>query len=234
MSDDLPPEGEGRPQLVAFDIAGTIIEDRDEVPDAFLGALRAQGVEVTAAELAPWRGASKREVLRVFLERQYGKDDPGNAGRLESGYVDFRRRLEARYREGGVVPIPDVDATFAWLRERGIRIALTTGFYRQVADLILEAAGWKHAVDASICSDEVVQGRPAPYMIFRAMEATGVIDVRRVAAIGDTPLDMLAGTHAGARWVVGVLSGSIAIETLGAAPHTHILSSVAALPELWP
>jgi phosphonatase-like hydrolase len=243
MIDDLPFAGEARPQLVVFDIAGTIIEDGDQVPDAFRGALHAQQVAVTAAELEPWRGASKREVLRAFLERHYGTGDPGNAARLEQAYADFRQRLEAGYRDGGVTPIPGAEATFAWLRERGIRLALTTGFYRQVADLILEAAGWQRApdaargqgfFDATVCSDEVAQGRPAPYMIFRVMEATGVTDVRRVATVGDTALDLLAGTHAGLRWVVGVLSGSQEVETLGAAPHTHLLPSVAMLPRLWP
>jgi phosphonatase-like hydrolase len=243
MIDDLPSVAAGRPQLVAFDIVGTILEDGDQVPDAFLGALRAQHVAVTATELQPWRGASKRQVLRAFLERYYEPGDPGNAGRLESAYADFRQRLEASYRDGGVTPIPGVEATFAWLREQGIQIALTTGLYRRVTDLVLQAAGWQQGVvDATICSDEVAQGRPAPYLIFRAMEATGVTDVRRVAAVGDTALDLLAGTHAGVRWVIGVLPGSgrsgggarQAIETLGMAPHTHILSSVAVLPRLWP
>jgi phosphoglycolate phosphatase-like HAD superfamily hydrolase len=88
------------------------------------------------------------------------------------------------------------------------------------------------AIDASICSDEVPLGRPAPFMIFRAMEATGVTDVRCVIKVGDTALDLLAGRNAGVRGVVGVLSGSQSEEELRSAEPTHILPSVAALPEL--
>ena len=75
-------------------------------------------------------------------------------------------------------------------------------------------------------------GRPAPYMIFEAMARLGVGDVRGVLAVGDTPLDLQAGTRAGCGGVIGVLSGSHTIETLGPVRHTHIIASVADLPEL--
>ena len=50
-------------------------------------------------------------------------------------------------------------------------------------------------------------GRPAPYMIFRAMEAVGVTQWREVINVGDTPLDLQAGTNAGVLGVAGVLTG---------------------------
>jgi len=219
--------------LVVFDMAGTTIEDSGQVVAAFTTALRVNQVPVTEDEIQSWRGASKREVLRHFVERQFGRDDPDNATRIERAYAEFRRCLERAYRTEGARAIDGADRTFAWLHEQGIKIALTTGFYRQVTDIILEAAGWgPDAVDATVCSDEVSQGRPAPYMIFRAMELTGVIDVRRVVKVGDTALDLLAGTNAGARGVVGVLSGSQTIEQLGSVEHTHIIPSVADLPTL--
>ena len=54
----------------------------------------------------------------------------------------------------------------------------------------------------------------------------------RVAAIGDTVLDLQAGSNAGAGWVIGVLSGAHDAETLGRTPHTHLLPSIAELPSL--
>ena len=69
-------------------------------------------------------------------------------------------------------------------------------------------------------------------MIFRAMEAAGVGDVRQVVNVGDTPLDLQAGTRAGVRGVVGVLTGTHDRESLQREPHTHIISGVEDLPEL--
>ena len=60
--------------------------------------------------------------------------------------------------------------------------------------------------DTVVCGSDVPAGRPAPYMIFRAMERLGVTDVARVLVAGDTPRDLEAGTNSGAAMVVGVLS----------------------------
>jgi len=80
--------------------------------------------------------------------------------------------------------------------------------------------------------DDVAAGRPAPYLIFQAMEATGVRDVRRVLVAGDTTRDLQAGCNAGVAAVVGVLTGGQDAAALGAEQHTHILPSVADLPAL--
>ena len=48
-------------------------------------------------------------------------------------------------------------------------------------------------VNAVVCGDDVAQGRPAPYLIFRAMEKSGVTSVHQVTNVGDTVLDLQAG-----------------------------------------
>jgi phosphonatase-like hydrolase len=219
--------------LMVFDMAGTTIEDRGQVGEAFLAALRGQQIAVTAEALLPWRGAAKHQALQALVEAQYGPDDPKNAVRVEAAYADFRAELERRYAQDGVSAIAGAEETFAWLHAQGIRVALTTGFYRKVTDLILQATGWQpDLVDAAICSDDVPQGRPAPYMIFRAMEATGATDVRRVVKVGDTVLDLQAGVNAGLRAVVGVLTGSQTREQLSSVAGAFLIPSVAELPRL--
>jgi phosphoglycolate phosphatase-like HAD superfamily hydrolase len=74
--------------------------------------------------------------------------------------------------------------------------------------------------------------RPSPYLIFRAMELAGVQNVDAVLVGGDTPNDLRAGTNAGARYVVGVLTGAHDAAALRPEPHTHILESAAKIPEL--
>jgi phosphonatase-like hydrolase len=223
----------GAVDLVVLDMAGTTIEDHGEVPTAFQSALEKNHIRISDDFLQQWRGASKKEVLRQCIEGQFGKESPDNPKRIDQAYGDFRHLLEDLYDREGIRPIPGVAETFKWLRERNIRIALTTGFYRKVTDLILRQVGWNAgAVDASICSDEVPQGRPAPYLIFRAMEATRATDVQRVVNVGDTTLDLLSAVNAGVRGNVGVLTGSQTIAHLGTVRHTHIIPSVAELPRL--
>jgi phosphoglycolate phosphatase-like HAD superfamily hydrolase len=50
-----------------------------------------------------------------------------------------------------------------------------------------------------------------------------------VAVVGDTASDLEAGTRAGARAVVGVLSGAHDRTTLAAAPHTDLIDDVTEL-----
>ena len=115
-----------------------------------------------------------------------------------------------------------------------MKVALTTGFSADVHGPLLHALGWNvpDTVDAIVCTDDVPAARPAPYMIFRAMERCGVLDVGRVLVAGDTPRDLAAGINAGAGAVVGVATGDLTLEALGRHRHTHLLASLATLPDL--
>jgi phosphonatase-like hydrolase len=217
-------------QLVIFDIAGTLIEDHNEVADSSLIALRNHGISVSESEIKDWKGSSKREVIGHFVARQFGSCRIGQL--IDQTYSSFRFLIEKRYAEGGVVPIAGAAETVAWLRERQIKIATTTGFYRELRDAILRAAGWEHTFDANVCSDDVAHGRPAPDMIHRAMELTGVIDSARVLNVGDTPLHLQSASNAKVGMSIGVLTCHHDQERLQREPHTKLISSVADLPGL--
>jgi phosphonatase-like hydrolase len=220
--------------LVVFDMAGTTILDTGQVPEAFQKVLGDEGIPVTAADLRGIRGASKRWAARKFVERQFPGPEAEVARRTEQIFEAFREHLSERYKREGVQLISGTLETFSWLRSRGVKIALNTGFDRVLTTLLLQAVGWdKDTVNAVICGDDVTQGRPAPYLIFRAMEAAGAQSVHRVANVGDTTLDLEAGFHAGVRWNIGVLSGAHTKEQMEKVPHTHLISSVAVLPDLW-
>jgi phosphonatase-like hydrolase len=110
----------------------------------------------------------------------------------------------------------------------GIKVALTTGFDRDIALSLLNSLGWKRdALDAVVCGDEVPRGRPAPDLIFVAMKLTMVEDLDKVANVGDTVLDLESAERAGVKWNIGVLSGAHNRAALEQAPHSHIVQSVA-------
>jgi phosphonatase-like hydrolase len=221
-----------RIKLVVFDIGGTIIEDHGEVLAAYETALQVNGVTVSAAELAESKGASKRDVIRRFVERRWGKGDSANQERIEKTYDDFRKELEKAFSNGGVNPISGAARAFDWLRSHGILCATTTGFYRSIVDRILASAGWRATFAACICGEDVMQGRPAPYMIFRAMEAAGIDDVRHVLNVGDTPLDIQAGKRAGVLGAIGVLSGIHKEARLLQESPSFLIPSAADVPAL--
>lgn len=220
--------------LVVFDMAGTVIEDAGQVPEAFTTALRSYDIEVTGDAIREMRGASKREVIKRFVERQGGAKETDVLNRTEEIYNSFRNTLASLYDENGVREIAGATETFTWLQQRGVRVALNTGFDRAITDLLLNSMHWNgELINAIVCGDDVAQGRPAPYLIFRAMEMAGVTSVHQVTNVGDTVLDLQAGQNAGVRFNIGVLSGAHTKEQLEREPHTHLLSSVAQLPARW-
>lgn len=216
-------------ELVTFDLAGTTVADHGQVPSAFAAALADHGLGAAPEQIEAVRGSSKREAVLHFVPA-----GPDRGRRAEEVYASFRERLAERYASEGVEAIPGAAASFRALRENGVRVALNTGFDRATARLLLDALSWTDAlVDAVVCGDEVTLGRPAPFMIFRAMEATGATSVHKVANVGDTKLDLQAGHNAGVGWNIGVLTGAHDRRSLEAAPHTHLLPSVAELTGLW-
>jgi phosphonatase-like hydrolase len=206
-------------RLVVLDVGGTIIEDRGDLPEALRSAMANHGVTVSLAEIGQWRGASKREIIRHFVKEEKRADEI---------YKEFSANLIGIYKS--VPPIAGVEDAFRKLRESGLLLATNTGFDRAIANSIFQRLGWEKYFAATICSDDVAQGRPAPFMIFHAMEAARVNNVAEVVAVGDTPLDLQAGSRAGLRGVIGVLSGNGTRERLRIEPHTQILGSVADLP----
>lgn len=222
--------------LASLDMAGTTIDEGGlvyEVLDRSVSDLA--GTKVPAELLRRWKGTSKRAAVQGLLA---GLDAPAGEADVDKVFDEFSGRLVAAYRATPPIPVDGVPEALAALRRSGVKVALQTGYAGAIAEAILDGLGWRvgaspeDTVDALVTSDQVPASRPAPYLVFRTMEATGVYDVGRVLVAGDTPNDLHAGTNAGARFVVGVLSGSFDAAALGGHRHTHLLASLASITEL--
>lgn len=218
-----------QPKLVVLDLAGTTIVDGGEVPAAFTAALAEEGIVLSETQLTALRGSSKREAFLRLLPR--GKDREQRAASIYASFCSHLRRL---YESRGIRAVDGAEQLLGELRHRGIRVALNTGFDRAITDILLSHLGWNDGlVDAVVCGDDVVHGRPSPDLILRAMELSGVPYAPLVASVGDTELDLHAGYNAGVGWNVGVLSGAHGRTRLENAPHTHLIESVAQLEAVW-
>jgi phosphonatase-like hydrolase len=218
-------------QLAVFDVAGTTIEEGGTVYRVLAETVRAAGGDPSADEIETWMGASKREAIQALLTAS-GADASESV--VDAAFRDFRLRLQKAYGEKPPAPFAGVTEVIARLRAAGIKVALTTGFDRETTSSLLASIGWTVGpiLDAIVCIDDVASGRPAPYMIFHAMEATGVTDVRQVLTAGDTVRDVEAGRNAGAALVIAVETGEVKASTLAAAGPTHVLSGVVDIPAL--
>lgn len=231
-------------ELVVFDMAGTTVTDHHEVERCFAEAAAETGLFVTGERILAMQGLAKRYVFETLWKEQLGDMHPDVQPQVDVSYATFRRILEQHYLTHGATPTEGCLETFAYLHERGIAVALTTGFYRVVTDIILEKLGWLTGLDGrrvgtadsllqvSIASDEVERGRPYPHMIERAMQLLDISNPKAVINIGDTPSDLLSGRAAGVALNLGVTNGTHSREQLEDSPHDLLLNSLAELPAL--
>lgn len=225
--------------LVVFDMAGTTVRDNNEVELCFMQALHETGLEAGHDEINAMMGWSKQVVFETLWRKQLPvASDEVIRLHTRKSFTVFKRILEDHYENSPVVPAPGCNEVFSYLRERGVKIALTTGFYRKVTDILLRRLGWDTGLDshyagdgminASVSSDQVFLGRPAPFMIFRAMELCHVTDVRRIIKIGDTPSDLAEGKNAGCLFSLGITNGTHTKEQLAICEHDGLLDNLLA------
>lgn len=202
-------------RLVIFDWAGTTVDFGSCAPaGAFVEAFARMNVPVTMAEARIPMGIHKKDHLRAMLglpalskrwRELRGK--PWSEADIDELYrIVTPLQIEAAARHADLTP--GLLDTVATLRNRGVKIGATTGYFREAAKACADAAAkLGYVPDFSICADDVPAGRPAPWMIFRVMEALNVYPPSAVVKVGDTVVDIEDGLNAGV-WSIGVVDSS--------------------------
>jgi phosphonatase-like hydrolase len=230
--------------LILFDLSGTTVNDDNSVAKCLYEGAQHFGLHTTISDFEKTIGTNKIHLYEFMLARELG--EKVSIEKLEQySFPQYHEKaleifryysiLMVDYYRKEVKAMEGAEETFQWCHNNGIKVVTDTGFHHDVNEAIMEGLKWKERglIDFSIdVEDTNGTGRPAPFMIFKAMQLTGVQSVHEVVKIGDTPADLLSGYNAGCGLNIGVLSGANSKETLSLYPHTHILNSVADLPNL--
>lgn len=219
-------------ELVVFDIAGTTVRDPGKVADSFLAAFLERGIEVDRESVNHVMGYRKIEAIQMVLEHK-------NIGASEFLVRDihdlFEEKMLSFYMScHDLSPLPNAETVFKWLHSKGVKVALNTGFTRNITEGILYRLQWKDSplVDAVICSDEVPEGRPAPFMINELMSRFGIDKPNRVVKVGDTEVDIAEGRNALCGQVISVTTGAYTRAELELCKPDAILDDLSLLPVL--
>ena len=217
--------------LVVLDMAGTTVADDGAVLAAFHDTAVAMGVDVSSASFDHMMQYVKETMgqSKIVVFEEIFKDKEA-ASRANDLFEGFYKDQVIKY---GVTEIEGASQLFATLRNRGIKVALTTGFSYETMSLLLEKLSFSIKIDAAICPSESIKGRPEPDMILHAMKILDVEDAKKVVVLGDTQSDMRSGKAANASLVAGVLSGSGEADELLNAGADVVINSVADLATLF-
>ncbi|MDX1966429.1 MAG: phosphonoacetaldehyde hydrolase [Planctomycetaceae bacterium] len=206
----------GTISAVILDWAGTTIDYGSRAPtQVFVEIFQRRGVEITVAEARGPMGRSKRDHIAAVaaLPRiaaqwsdRYGRTP--SDGDVDAMYHDFLPLQKSTLAAGSDV-IPGVPEAIAQLRHKGIRIGSTTGYTRELMEVVAPlAAAQGYAPEVLVCSDDVPAGRPAPWMNFLAAQQLGVYPMSSIVVVDDTPIGIGAGLNAGAITVAVTQTGN--------------------------
>jgi HAD superfamily hydrolase (TIGR01509 family) len=179
-------------EAVVFDLDGVIV-DSEHVWDAAREALaRERGGRWHEGAQQDMMGMSSVEWSR-YMHDVIGLKDPP-----EEISAEVARRLEATYRE----ELPLIDGAteaVARLAERW-PLAVASSSNRPIIDLVLELSGLDRFFRATVSSEEVPRGKPAPDVYLEAARRLGA-NPERSAAVEDSRSGILSARAAGMRVV---------------------------------
>lgn len=219
-------------QLVVFDMAGTTVDEDNVVYKTVRAAINAAGYSFTQDQVQEaGAGKEKSQAIRDVLALD-GR--PHSDEEVAAIFDDFKPRLQAAYATLNVQEQPGASETFAKLRQNGIKVVLNTGYDRATAESLLAKIGWTvgKEIDGLVTASDVQNGRPAPDMIWLAMQQTGVKSSQSVVKIGDSIIDIEEGKNAVCGMTFGVTTGAQTKSQLSSAEPTHIVDSLGEMCEL--
>jgi phosphonoacetaldehyde hydrolase len=198
-------------QLLVGDGSGTLVDAGVYAPAiVFQKVFDLAGVPITMSEARLPMGNHKRVHIQKILEnptvsekwyKVHGhKPTDKDVTDLFDKFQPLQLDVLAEY--GGVIT-GALDACKEFKR-LGLYIGFTTGFTREMVDRILyHNPKLDICLDHTVAADEVSVARPAPFMIYKNMEALKVINPHLVVKVDDTELGMEEGVHADC-WRIGL------------------------------
>ncbi len=205
-----------------FDLDGTIMDTNELIIQSFLDALKGiVPADFNREHIIPSMGLPLSAQLQLFSGREQVDD-------LVAAYREVNLRLHDDY----VSAFPYVKEVLERLHAAGIKIGIVTTKIRLTTERGLHFVGLYEYVepDAIVTIDDVVQPKPHPEPVQRALEALGIAPGEAIM-VGDSIVDIQAAEAAGTV-SVGVawsLKGEAKLKESGARHIIHDMRELYAL-----
>ena len=203
----------GQVKAVILDWSSTTVDIYCIAPAiVFVAVFEKHGVPITMEEARQPMGLRKDLHIKALTEipeirerwkKVYGKyPNQSDVDRVFEDFVPMQLECLPKYAK----LIPGTKETVDLMREKfGIKIGVTTGFTKEMVDVILaEAKKQGFEPDASVAGDEVCHGaRPKPFMVYCNMDLLDVQPIQAVIKVDDTVSGCNEATEAGC-WSCGI------------------------------
>ena len=199
---------------VIFDLDGTLIDSYQAIYLSFHYTYINLGLEpLSFEEVQRAVGLGLGKTFSDLL----GEERVSEALRL------FREKYEEVYRQNTYL-LPGARRVVEALGERRIKLAIATNKLGRFSREIFHHFGMDKLFAIILGDEDVLQNKPHPEMLFRAMEKMALRN-EEVAFIGDSLIDIQTGKNADLR-VYAIPTGVTTREELSKAQPTLILNSL--------
>lgn len=202
-------------EAVVFDWAGTTVDYGCQAPmNVFAEIFKEKDIIVTLDEVKGPMGMNKwdhinelcqLESIKTQWQEKYGKNPEKDE--VDELFARFEPLLISTLRSyakpiEGIIDVVDI------LREKEIKIGSTSGYTKEMLDIVAEeAAKYGYKPDVRVTSEKVGKGRPLPFMCYENAIQLEINGMHKMIKVGDTLSDIKEGINAG-MWSVGVVLGS--------------------------
>ena len=201
---------------IMLDCSGTTMDRYVDAPAiVFVEVFRNYGLAISMPEARGPMGLRKDLHIKAITEipsvrgrfvAQFGREP--KQGDVDAMFADFVPTQLALLRNGSYhTLLPGVGELVRGWQKQGIRIGVTTGFTRDMLDLLLAGAATQGFVPDTHCAgDEVEMPRPTAYMVIKNLERMGVYNLANAMLRTIKVDDTVSGAGEGAPlcWRVAV------------------------------
>jgi mannitol-1-/sugar-/sorbitol-6-/2-deoxyglucose-6-phosphatase len=211
-------------EAAIFDMDGVLVDSEPIWQDVETELLGRLGVPLTKELCRQTMGFRVNEAVAFWYERHpwTGPSVDEVADQLVEGVI---AAIGARGE-----PMAGVEDAIAFLRGRGLRLAIASSSYYRVIDAVLERCGLADAFEVVHSAQDEPVGKPDPAVYLTAAAKLGVAPSACVA-LEDSPNGVVSATRAGMTCIAIPEPGTEDDPRFGDA--AVVLSSLADLAERW-
>lgn len=198
---------------VVFDWAGTIIDFGSHAPmHAFVRLFAQYEIELSIEDARGPMGLPKWKHINTLgrlphINRQWQQkfNRPFSDADTDALYAIFTPMNAASVEHHSTL-IPGFLQTLTTLRDQGIKVGTTTGYNREIMNVVLPLAKKQgFTPDNLVCADDLHSSRPSPLGMYKCFLDLNVWPATSVVKVDDTVPGLLEGYHSGC-WTVGVIA----------------------------
>lgn len=202
-----------RLRAVVFDWAGTIFDFGSHAPmGAFVKLFEQEGINISIDDARGPMGVPKWDHIHSLGQLAHIQEQwltkfgrPFSERDTDRLYDIFTPMNAASVVEHAAL-IPGFLELASDLRANGIKIGTTTGYNRQIMDVVLPLVKAQGFVpDNLVCADDLPTSRPTPMGMYKCFLDLDVWPSRSVVKVDDTVPGLLEGHHSDC-WTVGVVA----------------------------